>query len=104
MYLRLSRYAGLPAERIDQMIRDFERGEYVRGLEESPGFAGYMLGVDWNGGKATAVSLWETRDNLEASDRQAERARTERTERAQPSREPIVDRYEVVFRREPASG
>lgn len=100
MYARLSRYAGLPNERIEEMVEEVEH-DYLSELEQSRGFQGFLFGVDWAAGKATAISFWDTREDLEASDRIADHARAGRTERAQPARDPIVDRYEVVLRREP---
>lgn len=99
MHVRLSRFAGLPPERIHEMIEDFERGDYIADLEQSEGFRGFLVGVDHQAGKITAISLWETKRDLEASDRIAGRARDARIEQAQPAREPIVDRYEVVLER-----
>ncbi len=100
MYARLSRFAGLPAERIEDTIREFEQ-DYLPALEQSHGFRGIFLGVDRNAGKAAAVTFWETRDDLQASDRAADRARDAAVQRAEPERDPIVDRYEVVLQREP---
>lgn len=100
MHARLSRFAGLPPERIQEMIRQYEE-DYLPTLEQSQGFRGTFFGVDWRAGKATAISLWETLEDLEASDRAADEARAARLETAGPAREPIVDRYEVVLARQP---
>jgi heme-degrading monooxygenase HmoA len=99
MYARLSRFAGLPPERIEETVREFEQ-DYLPALEQAPGFSGLFVGVDRNAGKAAAVSFWESREALEASDRAADRARGAAIDRAEPTREPIVDRYEVVLQRE----
>ncbi len=99
MYARLSRFAGLPPERVEETIRQFEQND-LPALEQARGFRGIFVGVDWNAGKAAAVTFWETREDLEASDRAADQARGAAIERAQPQREPIVDRYEVVLQRE----
>lgn len=100
MYARLSRFAGLPPERLEEMVRQYAE-EYVPELEQAEGFRGTLFAVDRGAGKATAISLWETKRDLEASDRAADEARARRMERAQPAREPIVDRYEVVLQRLP---
>jgi heme-degrading monooxygenase HmoA len=102
MYARLSRLAGLPPERIEEMIREFEE-EGLPALEQQRGFQGLFLGVDWNAGKAAAVSFWESQDALRESDRAADQARDAAVSTGQPDREPIVDRYEVVLQREPAA-
>lgn len=103
MYARLSRVAGLPPERIEETVREFEE-DYLPALEGSPGFQGIMVGVDRGAGKAAAVTFWDSREALEASDRAADQARQAALDRAEPAREPIVDRYEVVLQREPARG
>lgn len=99
MYARLSRFAGLPPEQIEETIKEFEE-EHLPALEEAPGFQGIMVGVDWNSGRAAAVTFWETREALEESEQAADRARTAAIDRAEPVREPIIDRYEVVLQRE----
>jgi heme-degrading monooxygenase HmoA len=98
MYARLSRFAGLPPERIDQTLEDFER-EQLPQMEAQEGFKGVLVGVDRAEGKAMAVTFWESRENLRASDRLADQARDAAMESAPPSREPIVDRYEVLLQR-----
>jgi heme-degrading monooxygenase HmoA len=98
MYARLSRFAGLPAERIEETIREFEQ-DYLPAIEQAPGFEGIVLGVDWNAGKAAAVSFWESREALQASDRAATQARQAAIDRTEPERDPVVDNYEVVLQR-----
>ena len=98
MYARLARYAGLPSERIDKAISDFE-GEELPALEQMQGFEGLMLAVDWKAGRVAAISYWATEQDMKASDQLAAQARARAEATVQPSREPIVDRYEVVLRR-----
>jgi hypothetical protein len=100
MWLRLSRTAGLTPHRLEEMVEEFEKGIEDVGLLDAPGQRGYIVGVDRAEGKLTAISLWETREDLEASDRAAAEARRARTERARVRRDPIVDRYEVVIQRQ----
>lgn len=100
MWLRLSRIAGLTPNRVEEMIEGFEQRVDRSGLDQAPGYGGYLVGVDREHGKVTAISLWETLEDLEANDADADAARTERVERAEPAREPIVDRYEVVIERQ----
>jgi hypothetical protein len=45
------------------------------------------------------ITYWATIQDLRASDRLAEEARAQAEVTARPSREPIVDRYEVVLRK-----
>jgi heme-degrading monooxygenase HmoA len=99
VYARLSRFAGMPPERIEQTVKAFE-DDHLPMLEQTEGFRGILVGVDWNAGKAAAISFWESRAALEASDRAANQARDAAVDSAEPDREPIVDRYEVVLQRE----
>ena len=95
MYARLSRFAGLPPERIEQTVREFQEGALAQ-LAQLEGFSGAQVMVDRAEGKAAAITYWATLDSLRASDRLADQARKQAIESGQPSREPIVDRYEVV--------
>ncbi len=99
MYARLSRFAGMPAERIQETVREFEEG-YLPALEQAEGFQGILVGVDWNAGKAAAISFWESREDLETSERAAAQARDAAIDSGEPDREPIVDRYEIVIERQ----
>jgi hypothetical protein len=95
MYARMSRFAGLPPERIDATIREFQEGQ-LQALSQQAGYKGVLIGIDRTEGKAVAMTFWETAENLRASDRLAAQAREQALESVQPSREPIVDRYEVL--------
>jgi heme-degrading monooxygenase HmoA len=98
MYARLSRFAGLPPDRIDETLREFEQGQLAQ-IEQMEGFKGVLVGLDRGEGKALAITFWETRENLRTSDKLADQARQAAMESTRPSREPIVDRYEVVLQR-----
>lgn len=100
MWLRLSRTAGLTPNRLEEMIEDFAERVDESGLADTRGYRGYLVAADRKAGKLTAISLWETREDLEASDRAADEARAARIEKGEPARDPIVDRYEVVLQRE----
>ena len=98
MYARVSRFAGLPPGRIEETVREFEEGQ-LPVIEQQPGFKGVLVAIDRAEGKAVAVTYWETQENLRASDKLADQARAAAVATGQPSREPIVDRYEVVISR-----
>ncbi len=98
MYARLSRFAGLPPERLEETIREFQE-EQLPAIEAQGGFEGFFLGVDYSGGRAAAISFWESKEALDASGRLAAQARDQAAETAQAPREPIVDQYEVVIRK-----
>jgi heme-degrading monooxygenase HmoA len=98
MYARLSRWAGLPPERLDQTVRQFEE-QHLPAIEQQPGYQGVMVLLDRGSGRAAAITLWESEDDMRTSDRLADEAREAAGVTAQAEREPIVDRYEVVLRR-----
>jgi heme-degrading monooxygenase HmoA len=99
MYARMSRFAGLPPERIEATIREFAEGQ-LKALEEQPGYKGVLVGVDRAEGKAVAMTFWDSAENLRSTDRLADKARQVALESVKPSREPIVDRFEVVMQRD----
>jgi heme-degrading monooxygenase HmoA len=102
MWARLSRFAGLPPERIDQAIREFQE-QQLPAFERLDGFEGVAVMVDRGAGKAAAITYWASREALKQSDKLADQARDQAMQTAQPAREPIVDRYEVVLDRSPTS-
>jgi heme-degrading monooxygenase HmoA len=98
MHARLSRFAGLDAERIEDMVKQFE-AEGLTSLEGHAGFQGITVAVNHASGQAFAMSLWDSEAHLRESERTAEEAREQAIATAGPSRAPIVDRYEVVVHR-----
>jgi heme-degrading monooxygenase HmoA len=98
MHARLSRFAGLDPERMDATVRQFEEEALPR-LEQQPGFRGITVGVNYRGGQAVAIALWETEADMRRSEKLAAEAREQAVATAAPSRTPIVDQYEVVIHR-----
>ncbi len=98
MHVRLSRFAGLDPERVDETVQQFEK-HALPGLEQKQGFKGIVAGVNPATGQAFTVTLWETEDDMKASEQLATEAREQAVETARPAREPIVDNYEVVVHR-----
>jgi heme-degrading monooxygenase HmoA len=98
MHVRLSRFAGLPPERIDATIEEF-REQQLPDLEGQVGFEGVLVMLNRSSGQAAALTFWATEADLHASERLAARAREAAMASAQPEREPVVDRYEVVFQK-----
>jgi heme-degrading monooxygenase HmoA len=95
----MSRFSGLPPERIEETIREFQEGQ-LQPLSQQPGYKGVLIGIDRAEGKAVAMTFWESAENLRATDRLADQARDQALESAKPSREPIVDRYEVLVQQD----
>jgi hypothetical protein len=52
--------------------------------------------VNRRSGQAVAITLWETEANMRESEKLATQARERAVATARPSREPIVDHYEIV--------
>jgi heme-degrading monooxygenase HmoA len=98
MNARLSRWAGLPPERLDQTVRQFEE-DHLPAIERQPGYTGVVVMLDRTSGRAAAITFWETEADMRASDQLAEEARAAVEAAVQAEREPIVDRYEVVLRK-----
>ena len=98
MHARLSRFGGLDPERVDETVQQFEE-EALPGLEQQRGFKGITAGVNPATGQAFTVTLWETEDDMRASEQAATEAREQAVETARPTREPIVDHYEVLVQR-----
>jgi heme-degrading monooxygenase HmoA len=104
MYARVTAFPGLPPERIKATLEEFKERHLPR-LEQQPGYRGVWAGVDYTGGRAIAVTYWETIEDLHASDPVADEVRAAAVTRAgvDRNRPPVTDRYEVVLQKDPAS-
>ena len=98
MYARMTKFVGLPPERIDQALDEFKQGE-LAALEGQDGFEGIMVLVDRPAGTAAALSMWDSEAHMKASERTADRARESAVALAKPERFPVVDHFEVVLQR-----
>ena len=98
MNARLSRWAGLPPERLDQTVRQFEE-DHLPTIEGQPGYSGVVVLLDRTSGRAAAITFWDSDADMRASDQLAQEARAAAGTTAQAEREPIVDHYEVVLRK-----
>ena len=98
MYARMTKFVGLPPERIDQALDEFKQGE-LAALEGQEGFEGIMVLVDRPAGTAAALSMWDSEAHMKASERTADRARQSAVALAKPERYPVIDHFEVVLQR-----
>jgi heme-degrading monooxygenase HmoA len=73
--------------------------EHLPAAAEQPGFRGFYLLIDRETGKLMTVSLWETREQAEAAEARAGRARADVAPAVGISREPVVEIYEVAVGR-----
>ncbi len=96
MYARMTKFVGLPPERIDQALEEFRSGQLAE-LEGQEGFQGIMVLVDRPAGTAAALSMWDSEANMKASERTADAARESAVATAKPERYPVVDHFEVVL-------
>ncbi|MDQ3729853.1 MAG: hypothetical protein M3355_09725 [Actinomycetota bacterium] len=98
-HLRLSRLSDLSPAALEAMVEAFESSDYVDQLAALQGFGGYLLAVDREHGKLTAMSLWGSERDLRSSDQMAEGARDLRVAAAGSDHDPIVDRYQIMLER-----
>jgi hypothetical protein len=101
MYARVTTFPGLAPERIKATLAEFTEHHLPR-LEQAPGYRGVWAGVDYTGGRAIAVTYWETQEALHASDALADEMRAAAVTRAgvDRNRPPIIDRYEMVLEKQ----
>jgi hypothetical protein len=104
MYARVTLFPGLPPERIKATLEHFQE-ENLPKFEQAAGFRGMWAGVDYTGGRAIAVTYWDTMEALRATDQLSEDVRAAAVTRAGVDRDrpPITDRYEIVLQRDPVS-
>ena len=101
MYARVSTIHGQP-DRVEQGIGIF-REQSVPTLQGQQGFrAAYAL-IDRQGGKALALSLWESEEAMRQSEQAVEQQRQQAAQQMGASG-PTVERYEVVIAEGSGSG
>ncbi len=104
MYARVTTFPGLAPERIKATLQEFTE-HHVPKLEQEPGYRGVWAGIDYTGGRAIAVTYWESIEALHGSDALANEVRAAAVTKAgvDRNRPPIIDRYEVVLDKHPLS-
>jgi hypothetical protein len=103
MYARVTTFPGLAPERIKATLEQFKE-HHLPKFEQASGYRGMWAGVDYTGGRAIAVTYWESMEALRATDALADEIRAAAVTSAGVDRERrvITDRYEIVVQREPA--
>jgi hypothetical protein len=98
MYARVTTFPGLAPERIKATLKEF-REDHLPRLERLAGYAGVWIGVDYSGGRAIAITYWDSSQALHDSDILAGQVRAAAVSRAglDRNRPPVIDRYEVVL-------
>jgi hypothetical protein len=104
MYARVTMFPGLAPERIKATLEEFKENFLPR-FEQAAGYQGMWAGVDYMGGRAIAVTYWESIEALHATDALADEIRAAAVSKAgvDRNRPPITDRYEIVVQKEPVS-
>jgi heme-degrading monooxygenase HmoA len=95
VYARVSTIQGA-ADRIDEgasAIRD----EILPSVKQIGGFQGIISLADRTTGRGLTLTLWDTEDDLRASEEQANQLRSQAAEKVGATQAPQVDRYEVVL-------
>jgi heme-degrading monooxygenase HmoA len=97
MHARVTTFPGLAPERIKATVEEFKE-QHLPQLELAEGYRGCWVGVDFTGGRAIAVTFWDTMDAIHATDQLASQARAAAVTRAGVDRErpTVIDRYEIV--------
>lgn len=103
MFARVTTFPGLAPERIKATVAEFEQ-HHLPELENQPGYLGMWAGVDYPGGRAIAVTYWESMEALRATDKIADHARAAAVTSSgvDRNRPPVIDRYEVLLEKKPA--
>ncbi len=101
MYARVTTFPGLAPERIRATLASFTENDLPR-LEQQSGYRGVWAGADYPGGRAIAVTYWESLEALHASEPIANEARAAAVTRGgvDRNRPPITDRYEIVLEKQ----
>ena len=93
MFAGASTVEGRP-QNVDQGIRVFQEN-VLPAVKGAPGYKGALLLVDRQSGKGLGISLWDSEENMRASE---EAVRAVRDEAAQTmGGSATVDRYEVAI-------
>jgi heme-degrading monooxygenase HmoA len=95
MFARISTFQG-PPDQTTEGIR-VAREQILPAARLQDGFRGIYLLFDSESGKSVSITLWETEEDMKASEDAALRARTESAEVAGETIV-AVERYEVALR------
>jgi hypothetical protein len=101
MHARVTTFPGLAPERIKATLDNFKEN-HLPLFEQAQGYGGMWAGVDFTGGRAIAVTFWDSVESLHATDELANEVRAAAVTAAGVDRErpTITDRYEVVLHSE----
>jgi heme-degrading monooxygenase HmoA len=95
MHARLSTIRMDPA-RIDEAVSEFEEQD-LPAFRQIDGFRGFTLLLDRTSGKVVGTSYWSSREQMEASEGEGDRARQRVADRGGSQSPAAVERYEVAL-------
>lgn len=95
MYARVS-IIEAPADKLDEGTTRI-REEIVPVLRQLSGSQGIITLVDRTTGKSLNITLWDTEEDLRASEERANQLRKQAAETVGATGEPQVERYEVAL-------
>lgn len=93
MYARHVTVHGSP-DHVDEAVRSV-RENVLPVLRDCPGFKGQLLLVDRAKGEAVGISLWDTEENMTASEEKVAAARQQTADEVGASSAPEVQLYEL---------
>ena len=93
MFARHVTVHGSP-ERLDEAVTSV-RDHVLPVLRDCAGFKGQLLLIDRQKGEAIGISLWDTKDNMDASEEKVSATRQQTAEQAGASAAPEVALYEL---------
>lgn len=65
-------------------------------LEDARGYEGLLLLVDRDAGRLSALTLWQSMNDMKATERSASEARAKVGEDTRSAEQVVIDRYEVA--------
>ena len=93
MYARHVTVHGSP-DRVDQAVQSV-RDDVLPVLRECAGYKGQLLLVDRAKGEAIGISLWDTEENMKASEEKVAAARQQTADQVGAGEAPAVAVYEL---------
>jgi heme-degrading monooxygenase HmoA len=95
VFARVSRFEGFSAGQVDEAVR-VAREQFIPAAQQSGGFEGMYVLADRESGTALSITLWESREAMQASEEQADSSRQDAA-RSGGGSVVGVERYEVLL-------
>jgi heme-degrading monooxygenase HmoA len=95
VFARVSRFEGFSAGQVDEAVR-VAREQFIPAAQQSGGFEGMYVLADRESGTALSITLWESREVMQASEEHSDRSRQDAA-RSGGGSVAGVEKYEVVL-------